>query len=201
MSQGTRFALALVLMIGVFVLTSVLFPTAPPEPAPAAEPDPPVEADVRFDEPVEPPVELPAVSQDLPAPTAGEQPWSDDPERIVTVETPLYRIEFSNYGGVVRSVRLAGYRSFTRDGPVELVPDGSQILFAANHDGDLEIYVVGADGSDERQLTDNNGQDFFPSWSPDGQTIVFSSDRSGAVELYLMDADGDNQRPLMATDG
>ena len=77
-------------------------------------------------------------------------------------------------------------------------PDGSQILYAANHDGDLEIYVVAADGSDQRQLTDNSGQDFFPSWSPDGQTIVFSSDRSGAVELYLMDADGGNQRPLMA---
>ena len=80
-------------------------------------------------------------------------------------------------------------------------PDGSQILFAANHDGDLEIYVMGADGSDQRQLTDNGGQDFFPSWSPDGKTIVFSSDRSGAVELYLMDADGANQRPLVAQDG
>ena len=80
-------------------------------------------------------------------------------------------------------------------------PDGSQILFAANHDGDLEIYVMGADGSDRRQLTDNGGQDFFPSWSPDGNTIVFSSDRSGAVELYLMDADGGNQRPLIAQDG
>ena len=80
-------------------------------------------------------------------------------------------------------------------------PDGSKILFAANHDGDLEIYVIGADGSDQRQLTDNAGQDFFPSWSPDGDTIVFSSDRSGAVELYLMDADGGNQRPLMAKDG
>ena len=80
-------------------------------------------------------------------------------------------------------------------------PDGSQILFAANHDGDLEIYVVAADGSDQRQLTDNGGQDFFPSWSPDAKTIVFSSDRSGAVELYLMDADGGNQRPLVAPDG
>ena len=80
-------------------------------------------------------------------------------------------------------------------------PDGSTILYAANHDGDLEIYVVGADGSDRRQLTDNGGQDFFPSWSPDGNTIVFSSDRGGAVELYLMDADGGNQRPLMAEEG
>ena len=76
-------------------------------------------------------------------------------------------------------------------------PDGSRILFAANHDGDLEIYVVGVDGAGMRALTDNDAQDFFPSWSPDGSTIVFSSDRSGAVELYLMDADGGNQRRLI----
>ena len=80
-------------------------------------------------------------------------------------------------------------------------PDGSEILFAANHDGDLEIFVVNVDGSDQRQLTDNGGQDFFPSWSPDGQTIVFSSDRSGAVELFLMDTDGGNQRPLIEPEG
>ncbi len=77
-------------------------------------------------------------------------------------------------------------------------PDGSTILYAANHDGDLEIYVVNADGTDARQLTDNDNQDFFPSWSPDGAAIVFSSDRNGAVELYLMDAAGGNQRPLIA---
>jgi Tol biopolymer transport system component len=76
-------------------------------------------------------------------------------------------------------------------------PDGSKILFAANHDGDLEIYVVNADGTDMQALTENDTQDFFPSWSPDGSTIVFSSDRDGAVELYLMDADGGNQRRLI----
>ena len=76
-------------------------------------------------------------------------------------------------------------------------PDGSTILFAANHDGDLEIYVVNADGTDTRALTENDKQDFFPSWSPDGKSIVFSSDRGGSVELYLMDADGGNQRLLI----
>ena len=80
-------------------------------------------------------------------------------------------------------------------------PDGSKILFAANHDGDLEIFVVNADGSDQQQLTENGNQDFFPSWSPDGNTIVFSSDRNGGVELYLMDADGGNQRPLIDAEG
>ena len=79
-------------------------------------------------------------------------------------------------------------------------PDGSKILFAANHDGDLEIYVVNADGTERRQLTENTKQDFFPSWSPDGETIVFSSDRSGALELYLMDANGGEQRLLIDGD-
>ena len=57
--------------------------------------------------------------------------------------------------------------------------------------------MVDADGTGRRALTDNDRQDFFPSWSPDGSTIVFSSDRDGAVELYLMDADGGNQRRLI----
>ena len=57
--------------------------------------------------------------------------------------------------------------------------------------------MVNADGTGRQTLTDNDTQDFFPSWSPDGSTIVFSSDRDGAVELYLMDADGGNQRRLI----
>jgi len=76
-------------------------------------------------------------------------------------------------------------------------PDGKTILFSANHDGDLDIYTVNTDGTNTLALTDNDEQDFFPSWSPDGKTIVFSSDRGGSVELYLMEADGGNQRLLI----
>ena len=60
--------------------------------------------------------------------------------------------------------------------------------------------MLNADGTDVRQLTDNDDQDFFPIWSPDGAAIVFSSDRNGAVELFLMDAAGGNQRPLIASE-
>ncbi len=76
-------------------------------------------------------------------------------------------------------------------------PDGSKILFADDRDGDLEIYVVNADGTGMRALTDNDTRDFFPTWSPDGSTIVFTSNRDGAMALYLMDADGGNQRRLI----
>ena len=128
MKPEARFALALLLMIGVFVLTGILFPSAPPEPAPAGEADPPGAPEIQADAPGEPPPELPSEPPDLSvAPTGGEF-GLDERERIVTVETPLYRIEFSSYGAVARSITLPGYQSFTREGPVELVPDGAEIL-------------------------------------------------------------------------
>ncbi len=128
MKPEARFALALVLMVGVFVLTSVLFPTAPPEEAPGSETSGPGAADTQLDEPVERPPALPETGQDLAAPSTGGETGTDEAERIVTVETPLYRMEFSNYGAAIRSIRLAGYQSFVRDGLVELVPEGSEIL-------------------------------------------------------------------------
>lgn len=74
----------------------------------------------------------------------------------------------------------------------------STILFAANWDGDYEIYTVAADGSEPpQQLTDNAVGDSSPFYTGDGSQIVFSSERDdGNGELYVMDADGSNVRRL-----
>ena len=45
-------------------------------------------------------------------------------------------------------------------------PDGTQIAFASDRDGDFEIYTMRSDGTDVRQLTRNNVQDRNPAWSP-----------------------------------
>mgnify|MGYP000270532003 FL=1 len=74
-------------------------------------------------------------------------------------------------------------------------PDGSQIAFVATHDGDPELYVANADGSNVRKLTDNEAVDASPSWAPDGSKILFVSDRDGDFEIYTMNPDGtDAQR-------
>jgi dipeptidyl aminopeptidase/acylaminoacyl peptidase len=81
-------------------------------------------------------------------------------------------------------------------------PDGTQIAFESNRDGNYEIYVVNADGSGTPvNLTNNAAADRFPAWSPDGTKIAFTSDRDGQDEVYVMDADGDNQTRLTATGG
>src|SRR5215211_848524 len=54
-------------------------------------------------------------------------------------------------------------------------PDGEQIAFESDQDGDMEIYVMNVDGSDVRQMTDNTIHDEGPVWSPDGKRITFTS--------------------------
>ena len=68
----------------------------------------------------------------------------------------------------------------------------ARIAFSSARDGNFEIYVMDADGSNPVNHTNNAADDFSPAWSPDGSMIAFSSDRDGNSEIYVMDADGSN---------
>jgi Tol biopolymer transport system component len=95
-------------------------------------------------------------------------------------------------------------------------PDGREIVFVRsratlpwsgppNVPGDEEIYVMNADGSDQRNLTRTPGSDWSAAWSPDGREIVFVSSRGPAIQrgygIYLMDADGSHLRRLVRNGG
>ena len=75
-------------------------------------------------------------------------------------------------------------------------PDGERIVFVATHDGDPELYIANADGSNVTRLTDNQSVDASPRWAPDGSHIIFVSDRDGDFTIYRMDPDGSNTRQL-----
>jgi TolB protein len=71
-------------------------------------------------------------------------------------------------------------------------PDGRQIAFMSARDNNTEIYVMNADGSNLRRLTNHPAADSTPTWSPSGDRIAFTSDRTGTPQIYVMGADGSN---------
>ena len=62
-----------------------------------------------------------------------------------------------------------------------------EIVFQSLRDGNNEIYVMDADGSNQVNLTEDPASDITPSWLPDGR-IGFSSNRDGVRDIYVMDA-------------
>ncbi len=69
-------------------------------------------------------------------------------------------------------------------------PDGSRIVFVTNREGNENIFVMNADGSDQSRRTSEDEDDNHPAWSPDGRYIIFSSERDENLELYRMTAEG-----------
>ena len=68
-------------------------------------------------------------------------------------------------------------------------PDGQQIAFTAQYDGDEQVYVIPSSGGEPRQLTYYPARGPLPDrwgfdnqvygWSPDGKSVVFRSTREG----------------------
>jgi TolB protein len=81
-------------------------------------------------------------------------------------------------------------------------PDGRAIAFTRSicDRRYSEIYVINADGSEQRMLTRNpTGKYDQPTelaWSPLGDKIAFASRRDGKWELFVMNTDGSEQRRL-----
>ena len=73
-----------------------------------------------------------------------------------------------------------------------------KIAFQSDQYGNLDIYVMEPDGTEQTNLTNNISKDEYPSWSPDGTKIAFCSISRGypTFEIYVMNADGTGQTRL-----
>jgi Tol biopolymer transport system component len=102
------------------------------------------------------------------------------------------------------------------DGGPFFSPDGTKIVYRAWHPTDaadlasyqgllaqrlvrpgrMELWVMNADGTGQRQITRLGGANFAPFFTPDGRRIIFSSNhrtpRSSNFDLFLVDLDGSN---------
>jgi dipeptidyl aminopeptidase/acylaminoacyl peptidase len=71
-----------------------------------------------------------------------------------------------------------------------------KISFDSTRDGNTEIYVMNADGSEQTRLTNELAIDRDAAFSPDGRRIAFVSERTGNSEVWVMNADGSQPTQL-----
>jgi acylaminoacyl-peptidase len=70
--------------------------------------------------------------------------------------------------------------------------DGKRIVFVRNgfdvmkDRGRSRLWIVNADGSDPKPLTDGTGNEHSPRWSPDNKRLAYISDVSGKPQLHCL---------------
>ncbi len=69
-------------------------------------------------------------------------------------------------------------------------PDGSRIAFCSSRDGEFDLYVMSADGTDVKRVVKLNGMQARPCWSPDGKRLAFTWNADGKYEIHGVNLDG-----------
>jgi Tol biopolymer transport system component len=78
-------------------------------------------------------------------------------------------------------------------------PDESEIVYLSDNGGHGNLWVVGTDGSNERQITFDSESDAavgVPYWSPTGEWIVFIVSRAFRTGLAIIRPDGSDRRSI-----
>ena len=74
-------------------------------------------------------------------------------------------------------------------------PDETQITFYGGRTGTPQIFVMDADGSNVRNISNNYVHESDPTWSSKGE-ITFESHIAGNADVWVMNGDGTNRRNL-----
>ena len=81
----------------------------------------------------------------------------------------------------------------TQHGPSYLhgwSPDGKELVYTGQRDGQYDIYKISRFGGEEIQLTNTKGLDDGSEYTPDGKYIYFNSNRTGTMQIWRMKPDG-----------
>ena len=134
------------------------------------------------------------LTEPLPNTFAEAPVWAPDGQSIAFDGVPnsdelreIYLVTVSDRPEQFRITNLPGFDCYP-----SFSPDGKQIVYMSERDGNRDLYIMDLEGKDVTRLTEEPQHDYEPAWSPDGSQIVFTSRRTGNSELFLMDVDGSN---------
>lgn len=126
------------------------------------------------------------------------QAQSDGPLPLQTPAVSQTQVAFVYGGDLWIGSRDGGEARRLTSGPgteadPNFSPDGSQIAFTGEYDGNVDVYVVPAASGVPRRITYHPGADRVVGWTPDGTRILFRSGRnsySGFQRLFTIPLTG-----------
>ncbi len=146
--------------------------------------------------------EVRRITNDLNAYDAYSLSLTADAHGIVSVQgDPVSNIWVAPDGDASHA-RAVTARKNVQEGHygVAWTPDG-KLLYDSDASGKSSIWVVNADGSDPKPLTDGAADDYAPEASTDGRTMIFGSRRTNLYQVWRMDSDGSNPKQLTQETG
>ena len=63
-------------------------------------------------------------------------------------------------------------------------PDGTEIAFTGEYDGNVDVFVIPGSGGVPRRLTWHPAADSTMGWTPDGKSVLFASNRTSSTGRY-----------------
>ena len=128
----------------------------------------------------------------------------DGSEIVFCYKGDIYKV--SAQGGT--AVQLTTQASYEAN-PV-WSPDGEQIAFASDRNGNFDLFIMSADGGAARRLTYHSASEIPSTFTPDGKYVLFSASiqdpatsalfpTSAITELYRVPVEGGNTEQVLGT--
>ena len=100
-------------------------------------------------------------------------------------------------GGVARPLLPAG--TVARNPGFS--PDGTFLVYQAEHSGQWDLWLLELAGGDSRQITSTDYDEVEPVFWPDGHSVVFASNRSGTYDVWELHLSSGALRRLTGRSG
>ena len=129
----------------------------------------------------------PSVSP-IPSPIGGGKGqisyWAQDNTSAVNI----YLVDLDHLADEAKIIGLGESPSWS--------PDGAQIAYVQYTNSGSDIYIIDADGKNQKQITSADGGEWEPVWSPDGEQIAYSYEHG---EIHVINTDGTNNQVIVSS--
>jgi Tol biopolymer transport system component len=126
--------------------------------------------------------------------------WSPQGDQLIfssnrTGNWELYKVSYDDLTNVTQLTENLG-----SDYDPAFSPDGRLIAYASQRGGSYDIFIMGLNGENERQLTATGADARYPEWIADSQ-LVYSATFDEESDLYLINSDGTGLQQLTNAPG